>query len=651
MGAEDQARILETAAVVRRQPIPKTIDRAEPWEIGAEALGWSRYKDFKLTPHQKRIAGYPWHETPLGHISTWSVAHRLATSALGMNPNPRCLYWGPNVIAIYNEPAAPMFGNKHPSFFGKDPAEIWPETWPQTRPKVFKAMNEGKPSRNHELQLFLQRRGFMEEAFFDSVYLPLPGVDSEDNGVLQQFSEVTDAVIARRQESLVVAINDGVQNASNMSEFWQVTMRELQNGPSDVVYALLFTPVDGSSPLNTPALHQTRSTEYRLTDSIGFESAPYGSDFSYLSNGSSEREHPLANAMHECHRKDRVIILDADTGSLPEKLNVAIPGRGFDDVVTRAAIFPVSSLHGQPIGFMVLGLSPRRPLDERTLTFTQVIRDCLIKGAAISALPLSARRNQKQMDELHQALLARLHESKLESHRLSERFQRVSDSAPIGMFISSPDGVKKLYVNDAYLELAGVKREDVNNPDAWVGLICDEDKDRVFAATRQIVNKHQPFMVEFKTNMLYKVIDEVTGHPILVPQYLRTTCIPEFDDEGTMTCIQGWVTNISQERFSQTLLNSRLDEVMASKQNAENFIDMVSHEMRNPLSAILQSADGIVAMMEEHGETDGRSSIDVSAETVESVLDASQTIILCAQHQKRIGKFWTELRVSILLLK
>lgn len=62
-------------------------------------------------------------------------------------------------------------------------------------------------------------------------------------------------------------------------------------------------------------------------------------------------------------------------------------------------------------------------------------------------------------------------------------------------------------------------------------------------------------------------------------------------------------------------------------------MDITSHEMRNPLSAILQSADGIVSSMLELESTDSK---DVPSEIVQSTLEAAQTVMLCAQHQARI---------------
>lgn len=63
---------------------------------------------------------------------------------------------------------------------------------------------------------------------------------------------------------------------------------------------------------------------------------------------------------------------------------------------------------------------------------------------------------------------------------------------------------------------------------------------------------------------------------------------------------------------------------------------MTSHEMRNPLSAILQSADGILTSMESSGLPILNEGMTLTDEVVETIIESAQTIILCAQHQKRI---------------
>src|SRR5277367_4918657 len=57
--------------------------------------------------------------------------------------------------------------------------------------------------------------------------------------------------------------------------------------------------------------------------------------------------------------------------------------------------------------------------------------------------------------------------------------------------------------------------------------------------------------------------------------------------------------------------------------------------MRNPLSAIQLCADGIAESLIEFQSLKDKTAI-LSQALVEANLDAAQTIVLCAQHQKRI---------------
>ena len=59
------------------------------------------------------------------------------------------------------------------------------------------------------------------------------------------------------------------------------------------------------------------------------------------------------------------------------------------------------------------------------------------------------------------------------------------------------------------------------------------------------------------------------------------------------------------------------------------------HELRNPLGAMLQSADGILGSLKEYQclKTENNAYFDA---LVESNIDSLQVIMLCAQHQGRI---------------
>jgi signal transduction histidine kinase len=84
---------------------------------------------------------------------------------------------------------------------------------------------------------------------------------------------------------------------------------------------------------------------------------------------------------------------------------------------------------------------------------------------------------------------------------------------------------------------------------------------------------------------------EVVDHFI----WILCSVYPELGPNGELLEIVGNVTDISKQKWAEDIQKIRTDVALESKQHLEHFIDTTSHEMRNPLSAIMQSADGILA--------------------------------------------------------
>jgi signal transduction histidine kinase len=77
-----------------------------------------------------------------------------------------------------------------------------------------------------------------------------------------------------------------------------------------------------------------------------------------------------------------------------------------------------------------------------------------------------------------------------------------------------------------------------------------------------------------------------------------------------------------------------MEEAVELKRQQEAFIDITSHEMRNPLSAIIHCADEISASLTSL-KSDA-ANVQIPIELIDSNIDAAQTIALCANHQTRI---------------
>jgi len=62
-----------------------------------------------------------------------------------------------------------------------------------------------------------------------------------------------------------------------------------------------------------------------------------------------------------------------------------------------------------------------------------------------------------------------------------------------------------------------------------------------------------------------------------------------------------------------------------------------SHEMRNPLSAILLCSDEIASTLETYRNMARSGTVVLSGDTIHDLIDAGETIYYCCQHQSRIA--------------
>lgn len=119
-------------------------------------------------------------------------------------------------------------------------------------------------------------------------------------------------------------------------------------------------------------------------------------------------------------------------------------------------------------------------------------------------------------------------------------------------------------------------------------------------------------------------------------KWVFCSAYPELDANNEVTEMVGNVTDISRQKWAEDVQKRRTDSALESKKHLEHFIDTTSHEMRNPLSAIMQCADGILTL---HPDTDGDFAVPsplAYGALLEQTVDAAQTIAQCAQHMKRI---------------
>ncbi len=138
------------------------------------------------------VRHHDWAATPLGAIETWPAVLRIAVDMLLASAFPKCLFWGPELIAIYNDAYVPLLGEK-PESLGEPFRTTWPEAWDQMQPIIDRAW-AGEATFIEDHLIPLNRFGKVEDAWFTFCYSPVRDVDGTVAGILDTVVETTQKV-------------------------------------------------------------------------------------------------------------------------------------------------------------------------------------------------------------------------------------------------------------------------------------------------------------------------------------------------------------------------------------------------------------------------------------------------------------------------
>ncbi len=157
-----------------------------------------------------RVRAFDWASTPLGPIAAWPAVLRIMVETILSSRFPHVLFWGPELISIYNDAYAPMLGNK-PESLGRSFPDIWSEIWGDLSPVVDTVL-AGESAFFEDMRLVIDRHGYAEETFFTFCYSPLRDENGKVVGVLDTAMETTDKVrgeqVTRQERQRFVQLFD-----------------------------------------------------------------------------------------------------------------------------------------------------------------------------------------------------------------------------------------------------------------------------------------------------------------------------------------------------------------------------------------------------------------------------------------------------------
>ena len=210
------------------------------------------------------IRRHDWSRSRLGSPAAWPDALKMAVGTCLSSRFPMVVWWGPDLIMLYNDAWAPILGErKHPAGLGRPGAESWPETWSIVGPQ-FEAAPRGTASWSEDLLLASDRRGFLEECYFTYSHSPLRDGSGDIVGVFSAVAETTMRVLGDRRRAKLHALSETAETAiraeATVRQTCEKLIEVLCSDNPDAPFAILY-------------LREAAGGAFRLRASAGLDSS------------------------------------------------------------------------------------------------------------------------------------------------------------------------------------------------------------------------------------------------------------------------------------------------------------------------------------------------------------------------------------------
>ncbi|KAL4978842.1 hypothetical protein BDW66DRAFT_157733 [Aspergillus desertorum] len=197
--------------------------------------------------------------------------------------------------------------------------------------------------------------------------------------------------------------------------------------------------------------------------------------------------------------------------------------------------------------------------------------------------------------------------------------QKLADTLPVGVAVISPSD-EIVFKNRRFQELTASHR--TVGIDCLAQAVHESDYEELANAYRASLRLRTAIRREYRMKNHTEEWRKVSMTP------LKENDLDQFGlrGKGGFICM---ISDITPEKTAELMQRKIADDAEERKQQQERFIDMISHEVRNPLSAILHCAEDIMDVIGEVAAEDAK-------EQMARIAEAAQTINLCVAHQKKI---------------
>jgi len=298
-----------------------------------------------------------WSKTRLGPVEHWPESLKVSLSTCLNSRFAVLIWWGPELIMLYNDAYRQIIGAKHPAALGNPGRDCWYEIWTTIGPMLDGVLHRGDSTWSDDLLLLLERHGYAEECYFTFSYSPIRDQAGKIVGVFTPVKETTDKVIGERRLRTLRDLAACTTEAEDEAAVWSVICDTLRRNQQDIPFAILCLAVPGGG--------------LRLVGTAGI---PGDHPFCSVLAAPDSPIQALVQRAMQSGRIVEVENLDAFGSDFPSEPWGAPPG--------SAMLLPIGALGEQPAGVLLAAVSPRKRLDSAYRTFFELVARQLTSSIA-----------------------------------------------------------------------------------------------------------------------------------------------------------------------------------------------------------------------------------------------------------------------------
>ncbi len=314
-----------------------------------------------------------WSRTPLGDPAHWPETLKSAISTCLDSRFPMVVWWGPQLLMLYNDAWQPILGEtKHPAGLGRPGKESWPETWPVVGIQFENAL-KGEASWSEDLLLASDRHGFLGESYFTYSHGPLRDASGSVVGVLSVVSETTARVLHQRRLQALARLSattvEAARRLEPLTDLCQSLLNALCRDNPDVPFAVHFI---ADSPQHVRRAAVAGINASRVPESL---------------EASDQDEWGIAQTLG---RRSEV--------SVTVGASAQLPGGTWPEPTTELLVLPLFEANREAAlgGLLLIGINARLRLDTPYLEFLRLVAAQF--GSAISALQVAHREREARAE-------------------------------------------------------------------------------------------------------------------------------------------------------------------------------------------------------------------------------------------------------------